>query len=120
MNNQSVILELREQDTPDAFRIDNGNWETVLNQDVDINDGDSIMIQQTFLDTVAFPEGTIVIPNNLSLRFQNYIYNNKWCGGGLQGDPAANPNIFGQFPMFYARKLVGGIWLDIHSHRLSN
>ena len=97
MNNQSVILELREQDTPDAFRIDNGNWETVLNQDVDINDGDSIMIQQTFLDTVAFPEGTIVIPNNLSLRFQNYIYNNKWCGEGLIGNPGANANHFGQY-----------------------
>ena len=82
MNNQSVILELREQDTKDGLSIANGDWETVLNQDVDINDGDSIMIQQTFLDTVAFPEGTITIPNDLSLRFQNYIYNNKWTGGG--------------------------------------
>ncbi len=97
MNNQSVILELREQDTKDGLSIANGDWETVLNQDVDINDGDSIMIQQTFLDTVAYPEGTITIPNDLSLRFQNYIYNNKWTGGGLTGTPPANPNIYGQY-----------------------
>ena len=93
MNNQSVILELREQDTPDGYRVDNGDWETVLNQDVDINDGDSIMIQQTFLDTVAFPEGTITIPNDLTLIIQNYVYNSKWTGG-TNGNL---PNVYGQF-----------------------
>ena len=93
MNNQSVILELREQDTPDGYRVDNGDWETVLNQDVDINDGDSIMIQQTFLDTVAFPEGTITIPNDLTLIIQNYVYNSKWTGG-LNSNL---PNVYGQF-----------------------
>ena len=103
MNNQSVILELRQQSTPDGLNIANGDWETIIN-DVDINEGDSISIQQSYLDTAAFPDGTIVIPNDLTIRFQHFVYNNKWTAGQLQPasttsppSPGIYPNIFGQW-----------------------
>ena len=96
-NTKTTILELRQQDTPAPYVNSNGDWETILNEDVDINAGDSIMINQSFLDTAAFPDGTITIPDTLRLRFQNYLYNTKWMGAAGQGDNNTNPNIFGQF-----------------------
>ncbi len=114
MNNQPVVLELREQDTPEGLTTGtNGDWETILNQPVDINDGDSIMIQQTFLDTVAFPEGTITIPNDLTLRVQNYVYNNKWLGAGLGAQNT--PNIYGQYTEGWTAAAPGGSAIEIEN-----
>jgi len=104
MNSQSVIIELREKETPVSYQYAPGDYEVILNDNsLSLQNGDSISINQTFIDTAPFPTNNIVIPRDsagkgINIEIDNYVYISKWLGNArATGTGAASINTFGMW-----------------------
>ena len=104
MNSQSVIIELREKETPTSYQYAPGDYEVILNDNsLSLQNGDSIQINQTFIDTAPFPTNNIVIPRDadgkgINIEIDNYVYISKWLGNArATGTGAASINTFGMW-----------------------
>ena len=69
---QSVILGCNTWNC--ASKISNANWETKLNEQVNVNQGDSIGVKASFIDTRGTASGNIVIVNDTEISLEYYFY----------------------------------------------
>lgn len=97
--NTNIILELRERD---GIEIGNGNYETFLSNPIIIEAGDTVLMKQCFIDTIA-TSSQIVIPNDLTLIIKSGIYINDWVYDTINKIATAN----GSGAMVYAGGGVG-------------
>ena len=72
----NIILELRNKDAQVKHK--NGDWESMLDTQFDIEAGDTIVVKNTFIDTEATESQKIIIPTDLSLNLSVYKYLNNW------------------------------------------
>jgi hypothetical protein len=70
----NIILEMRQLDAIDV--VANGDYECRLSKDVIIENGDIVMVNKVFVDTVR--EGDININDDLTLTIQSTPYFNDW------------------------------------------
>ena len=71
---QSVIVGCNTWNC--ASKISNANWETKLNEQVNVNQGDSIGVKASFIDTRGSASGNIVIAKDTEISLEYYFY---WC-----------------------------------------
>ena len=69
---QSVILGCNAFNC--ASKISNANWETKLNEQVNVNQGDSIGVKASFIDTRGTASGNIVITKDTEISLEYYFY----------------------------------------------
>ena len=69
---QSIILGCNAFNC--ASKISNANWETKLNEQVNINQGDSIGVKASFIDTRGTASGNIVITKDTEISLEFYFY----------------------------------------------
>ena len=69
---QSIILGCNAFNC--ASKISNANWETKLNEQVNVNQGDSIGVKASFIDTRGTASGNIVIPRDTEISLEYYFY----------------------------------------------
>jgi len=110
---QSVILGCNTWNC--ASKISNANWETKLNEQVNVNQGDSIGVKASFIDTRGTASGNIVILKDTEISLEYYFYwihNFNACDisgvtSGLPTPPDASNNLTQQV-------LVGRDILDLY------
>ncbi len=95
----SIIVECRNLDfinnadsTAGINPRANGDWETVIQDKIIIEEGDNILLKNVFIDTKATTSDKIVLPN-LSLKFSFMRYVMNWLGAKNTtsgGPPATN------------------------------
>ena len=95
---ESIIVECRNLDfinnaaqTTGLNPRDNGDWETVIQDKIILEEGDNILLKNVFIDTKATTSDKIVIPD-LSLKFSFMRYVMNWTGAKntVSGGPPAN------------------------------
>ena len=69
---QSVILGCNAFNC--ASKISNANWETKLNEQVNVNQGDSIGVKASFIDTRGTASGNIIITKDTEISLEYYFY----------------------------------------------
>lgn len=72
----NIILELRNKDA--QIKHKNGDWVSMLDTNFDIEEGDTILVKNSFIDTEATESQKIIIPTDLSLNLSVYKYLNNW------------------------------------------
>ncbi len=116
----TYTLELRQKDAITTNR--NGDYESIVQEKILIEEGDSVVMKSVFIDTQASSNQKINVPDDLTLSFQwiNYV---QWCKGtgtfnnaGLPNDPvtgAAGFNYVTPSRQNYAEmKMVSGDTAD--------
>ena len=68
----NISLECRQLDSNNV--INNGDWCTTLSTPTRIDDGDTMVISRSFIDTVSDSNSQIVIPDDIEASIQFYIY----------------------------------------------
>ena len=90
---QSIILGCNAFNC--ASKISNANWETKLNEQVNVNQGDSIGVKASFIDTRGTASGNIVITKDTEISLEYYFY---WmhtfnaCNGEVLNLPNTTPD----------------------------
>lgn len=79
---QSIILGCNAFNC--ASKISNANWETKLSTQVNVNQGDSIGVKASFIDTRGTASGNIVITKDTEISLEYYFY---WCNTFNSCDP---------------------------------
>jgi len=110
---QSIILGCNTWNC--ASKISNANWESKLNEQVNINQGDSIGVKASFIDTRGTASGNIVIVKDTEISLEYYFYwihNFNACDisgitAGVPAPPDASNNLTQQV-------LVGRDILDLY------
>jgi len=74
------IIELRQRDSDTV--INDGDWKTTLREERYLNPGDSISIRNAFIDTKSSSSDTIKLEDDITLEFQNIIYEHNWQNDG--------------------------------------
>ena len=69
---QSVVLGLNAWNC--ASKISNANWETKLNEQVNVNSGDSIFVKGSFIDTRGTASGNIEVLTDTEISLEFYFY----------------------------------------------
>jgi hypothetical protein len=69
---QSIILGCNAFNC--ASKISNANWETKLNEQVNVNQGDSIGVKASFIDTRGTASGNIVLTKDTEISLEYYFY----------------------------------------------
>lgn len=83
------IIELRNKDAYDITKTGNfGDWTTNLQQKMTLNQGDALICKQAYVDTKASSDMKIVIPHDLNIVMQYYIYNINYRGAVTTGTGA--------------------------------
>lgn len=89
METKPVTIELRNKD---AYRGDPnlqltpGDWTTTLSDQLVLNEGDSIYVKQSFIDTEASSSREIDIPEDITLHLEHAYYLNKLPGFTVGGE----------------------------------
>ena len=68
----TTILQLRQEESRDVSQ--NGNWKSMLDYPIQINEGDEVIIKSVFLDTTVEDEGIIAVPDKLDLTMGCMMY----------------------------------------------
>ena len=90
---QSIILGCNAFNC--ASKISNANWETKLSTQVNVNQGDSIGVKASFIDTRGTASGNIVLTKDTEISLEYYFY---WmhtfnaCDGEVLNLPNATPD----------------------------
>jgi hypothetical protein len=103
----NIILELRNKDA--QIKHKNGDWTSMLDTNFDIEDGDTILVKNSFIDTEATESQKIIIPTDLSLNLSVFKYLNNWKAG----DPAGSK--FSLYPPQSAHPADGDDYLACHN-----
>jgi hypothetical protein len=92
METKPVTIELRNKD---AYRgnpnleLTPGDWTTTLSDQLVLNDGDSIYVKQSFIDTEASSSREIDIPEDITLHLEHAYYLNKFPDFTIDNDDYA-------------------------------
>jgi len=69
---QQLILGLNAWNC--KSKISNANWESKLNEQVNINQGDSINVKASFIDTRGSSSSNIVLTKDTEISLEFYFY----------------------------------------------
>jgi hypothetical protein len=72
------VIELRQQD---GRTIQIGEYENILSREITINDGDTVMLKQAFIDTKKSNSNQILIEEDITLKLYNGVYLTDWFNG---------------------------------------
>ena len=81
------FIELREEEA--QIKIDNGYYESVLQQKTIINNGDSIVVNKIVIDTDSISQQSINIKEPITLQISNMLYLQKVFNNGGESTPAS-------------------------------
>jgi hypothetical protein len=88
----TTILQLRQQEAEDSHEA--GVWETTLDHEIVLNEGDEVSIKAVFLDTTVTDRTRISVVNDLEITMecamyvQNYVLDQTYnYTGGESGTP---------------------------------
>ena len=82
-----TTLELRQQSANNV--IGNGNFQTILQTPITIEEGDEVVITNSFLDTTTQTNTTVNIDEDINLEFEFYPWvNNIYIDGKVTDGPA--------------------------------
>lgn len=84
MSDDIITLELR-QSTANNVNAP-GDFRTVLNKAITIEEGDSISVDKVFLDTTSQTDSTVNIPDDMIMDFEYYIWVNNIFSDGKSTD----------------------------------
>lgn len=73
---ESQILELRQLQSKEA--LEPGDYETLLSKEITIQEGDEILLNKVYIDTVSTSEEKIEIEKDITLSIDAYLYNINW------------------------------------------
>ena len=73
---ESQILQLREQESISS--VNPGEYETILKNEITINEGDEILLNKVYIDTVSTSQEKIEIEKDITLSIDGYLYNVNW------------------------------------------
>lgn len=71
-----ITLELKQSNSNNVRN--NGDYTTILSNQVDINDGDMISLSKVFIDSVDETQVSVSIPTDLNFTFNALLYNVNW------------------------------------------
>lgn len=81
MENENVTIELRNLDAYDTTETGiipaSGDWRTTLSNQITMNQGDSLFVKQSFLDTEASSSREVNIEEDITLHLAHYYYLNQ-------------------------------------------
>tara|TARA_B110000902_G_C14276863_1_gene575260 strand:+ start:68 stop:1897 length:1830 start_codon:yes stop_codon:yes gene_type:complete len=66
MSNNNVTIELKQQNAINVRS--NGDWSNSISENIAINEGDSLLISKTFIDTTSQSDSKIIIPNDIKVE----------------------------------------------------
>jgi hypothetical protein len=72
MSKNTIALECRQTDSLNV--INNGDWTTTLAKPVELADGDTMLINRSFIDTTSDSNSKTVIPENIKATIYFYPY----------------------------------------------
>ena len=72
MSKNTIALECRQNDSNNV--INNGDWTTTLAKPVELADGDTMLINRSFIDTTSDANSKIVIPEDIKATINFYPY----------------------------------------------
>ncbi len=73
---ESQILELRQLQ---SRAIENpGDYETILSKEITVQEGDEILLNKVYIDTVSTSQEKIEIEKDITLSIDGYLYNVNW------------------------------------------
>ena len=75
-----TILECRQQSDENTIVSANGDWETVLSDQVLIEEGDQITVSNSFIDTTLLTTSKVSIEEDTVISFKIGFYNNLYQG----------------------------------------
>ena len=75
-----TILECRQQSDENTIVSANGDWETVLSDQVLIEEGDQITVSNSFIDTTLLTTSKVSIEEDTVISFKIGFYNNLFQG----------------------------------------
>ena len=55
-------------------KISNANWETKVNEPITVNQGDTINVKASFIDTRGSASSDVVIPRDTEISLEYYFY----------------------------------------------
>lgn len=93
MSSYSSLIELRQKD---GRKIDAGEYECNLAKPIVIEEGDTILLKQAFIDTKKTSENQIILDTDLNLVINNGFYYTHWIPPSITNTSfltAAPPNV---------------------------
>ena len=88
---QNIIIECRNKTS--LNKLSNGDWVTNLPENIEIEQGDQILIKSSFIDTQQSSSSKILIPNNITVSIDYGFYivddNQEFY---TPADPLLSPN----------------------------
>lgn len=99
------IIELRQQD---GRTIGFGEYENMLSKEITINDGDTVILKQAFIDTKKSSTQSIIIEEDITLSLTNGLYLTDWYQAAektyynIQGNSQTNPVLDGKDYILYS------------------
>jgi hypothetical protein len=73
----NITIELRQQDSKNITA--NGEYEIILGNEIQIEEGDIIQLREAFIDTVD--ESNIIIPEDITLQIKTGLIYRDWFAG---------------------------------------
>jgi len=98
-----TFLEARQLGTRTSTATTNGDYTTVLNQPVVIEDGDELSLVNCFIDTVDITDNHIVVEEDFTAQIKYFMYADMG-GWGVSDTPTDIENNYGplQRSKFYS------------------
>lgn len=92
MSSQNIVIECRNKSAEN--KVGNGDWTTNLPESVKIEEGDQILIKNSFIDTQQTSSSKILIPNDITVSIDYSFYQisnelKQWIN--IDGTPASTP-----------------------------
>jgi hypothetical protein len=71
-----ITLELKQSNSNNVIK--NGDYTTILGNQVNMNDGDMISVSKVFIDSSDETQVSITVPEDLNFTFNAVLYNVNW------------------------------------------
>lgn len=104
------VIELRQKD---GRTIQIGEYENMLSREITINDGDTVLLKQAFIDTKKTNSNQILIEEDITLKLNNGVYITDWFNGyknyyNQQGNQSGTTPYDGKDYVAYNKIEAGG------------
>jgi hypothetical protein len=85
----TITIELRQKDSKAI--VANGEYEIILGNEIQIDEGDVIQLREAFIDTLD--ESNIIIPNDINLKLETGLIYRDWYAGGNKNYVSFDPPV---------------------------
>lgn len=88
-----IILEMRQKDAVKVLA--NGDYVCNLSKEIVIEEGDTVLLKQAFIDTRASQQNTITIPYDINLILTTGFYITDWVNSTSKTDCYKSTDVYG-------------------------